>query len=79
MTKQLTKPSTGLIAIDDVVDNPPFIVRRDHRIVAAFAKKTHALEWAEIRSWNDESRFAVHTANEVINAYQDGEPENEHE
>jgi hypothetical protein len=79
MTKQLTKPSTALIAIDDVIDNLPFIVRRDHRIVAGFAKKTHALEWAETRSWNDESRFAVHTANEVINAYTDGEPENDDE
>ena len=76
MTKQLTQPSNALIAIDDVIDNLPFIVRRDHRIVAGFAKKAHALDWAETRSWNDESRFAVHTANEVINAYQDGGPEN---
>jgi hypothetical protein len=44
MTKQLTKPSTALIAIDDVIDNLPFIVRRDHRIVAAFAKKAAALD-----------------------------------
>ena len=79
MTKQLTKPSTALIAIDDVIDNLPFIVRRDHRIVAAFAKKAAALDWAQMRSFNDESRFAVHTANEVINAYTDGEPENDDE
>jgi hypothetical protein len=32
-----------------------------------------------MRSFNDESRFAVHTANEVINAYTDGEPENDDE
>ena len=71
------KPKTGtaLIAIDDVVDNLPFIVRRDHRMVAAFAKKAHALDWAEMRSFNDESRFTVHTAKEVINAYQDGKAE----
>jgi hypothetical protein len=41
------------------------MVRRDHRIVAAFAKKAHAEEWAQMRSFNDESRFTVHTASEV--------------
>ena len=64
---------TALIPMDDVLDNLPFIVRRDHRIVAAFARKQAAIEWAEIRSMNDESRFTVHTASEVIVAYQDGE------
>jgi hypothetical protein len=39
---------TALIPIDDVLDNLPFIVRRDHRIVAAFARKQAAIEWAEI-------------------------------
>ena len=33
------EPSRALIPIDDVVDNLPFIVRRDHRIVAAFARQ----------------------------------------
>jgi hypothetical protein len=70
--KQVT--STALIPIDDVVDNLPFIVRRDHRIVAAFARKAAAIEWAEIRSMSDESKFVVHTASEVIGAWQDGEP-----
>ena len=28
------KPGTALVPIDDVIDNLPFIVRRDHRIVA---------------------------------------------
>jgi hypothetical protein len=65
--------STALIPIDDVVDNLPFIVRRDHRIVAAFARKAAAIEWAEYRSYSDESRFTVHTANEVVGAYQDGD------
>ena len=52
----------------------PFIVRRDHRIVAAFAKKKVAAEeWAQMRSWSDESRFTVHTASEVLFAFQDGE------
>ena len=65
---------TALIPMDDVLDNLPFIVRRDHRIVAAFARKAAAIEWAEMRSFNDESRFTVHTANKVIEAFQDGEP-----
>ena len=67
------EPSRELVPIDDVIANLPFIVRRDQRIVAAFAKKTPAEEWAQLRSWNDESRFTVHTAAEVIVAYQDGE------
>jgi hypothetical protein len=65
-------PGTALMVIDDVVDNLPFIVRRDHRIVAAFARKQAAIDWAEMRSFNDESRFTVHTAMEVIDAYPDG-------
>ena len=65
--------SAELMLIDDVVDNLPFIVRRDHRIVAAFARKQSAIEWAELRSYNDESRFTVHTAQKIIAAYQDGE------
>jgi hypothetical protein len=64
---------TALMVVDDVVDNLPFIVRRDHRIVAAFARKMAAEDWAQMRSWTDESRFTVHTAQEVIAAYQDGE------
>ena len=38
MLKHRTQ-STALVPIDDDVDNLPFIVRRDHRIVAAFARK----------------------------------------
>ena len=67
------EPSRALVPVDDVVGNLPFIVRRDHRIVAAFAKKTLAEEWAQVRSWNDESRFTVHTAAEVLFVLQDGE------
>ena len=65
--------TTALVHIDDVVDNLLFIVRRDHRIVAAFAKKMHAEDWARDRSWMDESRFTVHTAQKIIAAYQDGQ------
>ena len=67
------EPGRELVPLDDVVGNLPFIVRRDHRIVAAFARKAPAEEWAQMRSFNDESRFTVHTASEVIVAYQDGE------
>jgi hypothetical protein len=35
----LPSTSKALIPVDDVVDNLPFIVRRDHRIVAAFARR----------------------------------------
>jgi hypothetical protein len=48
-------------------------VRRDHRIVAAFARKAAAEEWAQMRSFNDESRFTVHTAAEVLFVFQHGE------
>jgi hypothetical protein len=34
------EPSRALVLIDDVVDNLPFIVRRDHRIVAAFFQES---------------------------------------
>ena len=74
---RLLKPrpvtGTALIPIDDLIDNLPFIVRRDQQIVAAFAKKAAAEDWALMRSVCDESRFTVHTATEVIGAYQDGE------
>jgi hypothetical protein len=59
------------MVVDDIVDNLPFIVRRDHRIVAAFARKTAAEDWARDRSWSDESRFTVHTRRSAVR--QDGE------
>ncbi len=76
MSMKLFKPTgTALIPVDDLVDNLPFIVRRDHRIVAAFAREEPAIEWAEMRSFSDESRFTVHTAAKVIAAFQDGDPQ----
>lgn len=68
------EPGRELVPVDDVVGNLPFIVRRDHRIVAAFAKKVLAEEWAQMRSFNDESRFTVHTAAEILFEFRDGEP-----
>jgi hypothetical protein len=67
------EPSRELVPIDDVIGNLPYIVRRDHRIVAAFAKQALAEDWAQMRSYNDESRFTVHTATEVLFVFQDGE------
>jgi hypothetical protein len=54
------EPSRELVPIDDVAANLPFIIRRDHRIVAAFARKQPAIDWAELRSFHDKSRFTVH-------------------
>jgi hypothetical protein len=74
MFNQIRKePSRALVPVDDVVGNLPFIVRRDHRIVAAFARKAAAEEWAQMRSFNDESHFTVRTAAEVLFVFQDGE------
>jgi hypothetical protein len=71
-----TKRTTGtaLTPIDDVVDNLPFVVRRDHRIIAAFAKLRYAQDWSSEKSFSDESPFTIHTASEVIETYRDGEP-----
>jgi hypothetical protein len=74
MFKSIKKdPGRELMPIDEVVGNLPFIVRRDHRIVAAFARKQPAIDWAELRAFNDESRFTVHTAQEIVNVFQNGE------
>ena len=73
LMKQLRPTGTALIPIDDVVDNLPFIVRRDHWIVTVFARKEAAIEWTEYRSFGDENRFTVHTASEVVATYQYGE------
>ena len=67
------EPSRALVPVDDVVAACPYIVRRDERIIATFAKKTLAEEFAQGRRWNDEIRFMVHTASEVIVRYRDGE------
>jgi hypothetical protein len=73
--RALKQTGTDLVDLDDVIAALPYIVRRDHRIVAGFAKKQQAVEWAQMRSYSDESKFHVHTADEVVVAYQDGEEE----
>ena len=55
--------------VDGAIGGLPFIERRDHRIVAAFA----AQDWASDESYADESVFVVHTASEVLETYRDGE------
>ena len=67
------EPGRELVPVDDVVAKPAFIVRRDHRIVAAFARKAAAEDWAQMRSLNDESRLTLHTAAEVLFVFQNGE------
>ena len=42
-------PGTALMVVDDVIDNLPLIVRCDHRIVAAFARKMAAEDFAQSR------------------------------
>lgn len=71
------EPGREIVHVDDLVAALPFVCRRDQRIVAAFARKAAALEWSEMRSFNDESKFTVHTADEVINSYQDGKAEHD--
>jgi hypothetical protein len=39
------EPSRELVPVDDVVGNPPFIIRHDHRIVTAFAGNASAENW----------------------------------
>ena len=38
-----------------------------------FDEVDYLTRWAEMRSFSDESPFTVHTAVEMIGAYQDGE------
>jgi hypothetical protein len=64
-------PGTALIPVDDVIDNLPFIVRPDHRIAAQAKSRP---DWASERSYMDDSRLTIHTADKVVEAYQDGEP-----
>jgi hypothetical protein len=64
---------TSLVRIDSVLDAFPYVVTRDDRIVAAFARKVAAENWARDRSWADESRFAVVSAGKEVMAYQHGE------
>jgi hypothetical protein len=59
--------------VEEAVEQLPYIVRRDNRLAAAFARKDHAEDYAQTRSYNDESRFTVHTATAILAIYQDGD------
>ena len=45
------------VSIDDVVENLPLIVRRELRILAAFARLKAVTEWATDKSYSDESLY----------------------
>ena len=69
MLKHRTQ-STALVPIDDDVDNLPFIVRfATAPSLRRSPGRQRRSKGAEMRSWNDESRFTVHTAADVIVAY----------
>ena len=68
-----TETGTDLMLVDGAIGGLPFIERRDHRIVAAFARLRAAQDWASDESYADESVFVVHTASEVLETYRDGE------
>jgi len=65
-------PAQRPIPVEDAAEHLPYIVRRDSKLAAAFARKELAIEWAELRSYNDESDFTVHTATAVIAVYRNG-------
>jgi hypothetical protein len=59
-------------SIEEAVEELRYVVRRDARLAAAFAKKQHAEDYALMRSYNDESTFTVHTATAILFVYRDG-------
>ena len=66
------QPKAPQMPVEEASEVLPYIVRRDSKLSAAFAKKDHALEYAETRSYHDESSFTVHTATAVLAVYRDG-------
>ena len=66
------QPKAPQMPVDEAAEMLPYIVRRDSRLAAAFARKDHAEEYAQMRSYNDESDFTVHTATAVIAVYRNG-------
>jgi len=71
LSNQSRMPAT---AGDDVVLACPYIVRKGRQIVAAFATRSDAANWAkEISDFKDtESTFIIHTAAEIIAGYRNG-------
>ena len=52
----------------------PYLVRRGRQLVAAFAQKSEANNWArDFSNYRDsESTFYIHTAGEILSAFRDG-------
>jgi hypothetical protein len=67
------QPKAPQMPVEEASEVLPYIVRRDAKLAAAFARKDHAEEYAQTRSYNDESSFTVHTATAVIAVYRDGD------
>ena len=65
-------PGGELMVIDDVVANLPFIICRDHRIMAAIARKQPAIDWAQLRSFNDEPRFTCIRPKRSLTSFRTG-------
>jgi hypothetical protein len=66
-------PSNRSIPVEEAAEVLPYVVRRDNKLSAAFAKKEHAEDYARDRSYSDESTFVVHTATAVLYVYRDGD------
>ena len=68
-----SQPAAPQVPVEEAVEHLPYLVRRDARLAAAFARKDHAEDYARDRSYNDESKFTVHTATAVLDVYRDGD------
>jgi hypothetical protein len=62
-------------ADDDVIAACPYVVRRGRQIVATFANKSDAGNWARAYSnYRDTGNtFIIHTASEILAGYRDGD------
>jgi hypothetical protein len=62
------------VPVQASTDELPYLVRRDRQLIAAFAQKSEANNWArEFSNYRDSnSTFFVHTAAEILSAYRDG-------
>jgi hypothetical protein len=69
MTSQLT----AVQPILDDIAKLRFIVHHRDRIVAAFAKRDDACDWARYRSANYGCRCTVSTMQGVLHVFEDGE------
>lgn len=66
-------PAVRQLPVEEAAEVLPYVVRRDTRLVAAFANRQQAEDFAVYRSMGDESEFVVHTATAVLAVYRDGD------